>query len=89
MLDIKLFGKEPEVLLAAGMGENNSCSVAVKGDDIGVLLTLTAIVNALKERMPSPLVKAAVGVAFDKGAEKIFEKTATIDMTEFKKQSGK
>lgn len=89
MLDVKYNGEEPEVLLAAGMGEDKSCGVAIKGNDMDVLLMLTLIVNALKERMPSPLVKAAVGVAFDKGAEKIFEKTATIDMTEFKKQSGK
>lgn len=89
MLETKYNGKEPEVLLAAGKGEDETCSVAIKGDDISVLIMLTAIVNALKERMPSSLIKGAVGFAFDEDIEKLFKKTAIIDMTELQKQFGK
>ena len=89
MLDIKFFGKEPDVCIAAVKDKDNRCGVEAKGSTGDLLVMLITIVNALNKKLPSILIKAALDSAFDNKTQEIFDRGITIDMTELQKQSGK
>lgn len=87
MLEVKFFGKEPEVILVAAKNEKGATSIEVKGSTGDILVMLTALTYALKKRIPSSLVDAAVRC----NADELFDKTqeTIIDMEELRKQAGK
>lgn len=89
MLEVKFFGEEPEVCIAAVKNKANACGVEVKGSTGDILVMLITIVNALSRKMPSFLIKTAVESAFDNKTKEIFDQGITIDMTELLKQFGK
>ena len=89
MLEVKFFGEEPEVCIAAVKNKSHQCGVEAKGSTGDLLVMLITIVNALNKKLPSFLIKAALGSAFDNKTQEIFDRGITIDMTELQKQSGK
>lgn len=83
---LSFFGKEPEACLAAVKNEKNQASIEVKGSTGDILTMLMMIVQALKKKIPSFLIEAA----FKCDITDEFERNTTVvDMTEFKRQSGK
>ena len=52
MLDIKFFGKEPDVCIAAVKDKDNRCGVEAKGSTGDLLVMLITIVNALNKKTP-------------------------------------
>ena len=89
MLEVKFFGKEPDVCLAAVKDKNNMVGVEAKGSTGDLLIMLITIINALNKKLPSVLIKATLDSAFDDKVRKTFDTGVTVDMTEFMKQSGK
>lgn len=89
MLEVKFFGKEQDVCLAAVKDKNKTVAVEAKGSAGDLLIMLITIINALNKKLPSGLIKATLDSAFDDKVRKIFDTGVTVDMTELMKQSGK
>ena len=85
MLDIKFFGKEPEVCIAVVKTKTKGVSVELKGEALDLLTCFSILATALKERIP----KQFVDIVYKVDATCLLEKGVAIDMSEFLKQSGK
>lgn len=84
MLEVKLFGKEPEVVLGFFRNNDNQMTVNCKGDGVELLSALTMIITAMKQKFPKNMVYKAIKIAEEAPFEGMI-----IDVEAIKKQSGK
>ena len=84
MLEVKFNGKEPDVVLGFFKNNDGQMLCNCKGTGIELMVALTMIITALKERFPKGLVNRCI-----KGTEDIPFDGIILDVEELKKQSGK